>query len=96
VSAGQSDVELSQTQTRSSKRLHTSQIDAHNVQEPTDAHDDILDSSTPRVADHEMSATEEDIAFAADDTTGAHQDIVSTDAVTEGKLLFSLHMTSLL
>jgi hypothetical protein len=77
----QSQVPTSVTQTRSSKRLQTSERDGGNVQDATDANDGIPDSSptpgladhdrTPRLDDHDMTPAEEDSVAAGIGSTSA-------------------------
>lgn len=93
----QSEVLTSGAQTRSSKRVQTAERDGDNVQEPTNAHDDIPDSSTtpgladhgrtPGPADHDRTPapSEEDSGAAGLDTTAADEDNVAQDEGTEGK-----------
>jgi hypothetical protein len=60
-----------QLEEHSSKRLHSTETDGHNVQEPTDGNDDIPNSpTTPGLADHFSRAAEEAMASAAHDSTG--------------------------
>jgi hypothetical protein len=76
-----------QPEEQPSKRLHPTESDGHNVQEPTDANDDIPNSpTTPGLADHFSRAAEEDMASAAHDSTGDAEGNVVRDKETEGKL----------
>ena len=60
-----------QPEEQSSKRLHSTETDGHNVQEPTDGNDHIPNSpTTPGLADHFSRAAEEAMASAAHDSTG--------------------------
>jgi hypothetical protein len=59
-----------QLEEQSSKRLHSTETDGHNVQEPIDGNDDIPNSpTTPRLADHFSRVAEEAMASAAHDST---------------------------
>ena len=78
-----------QPEEQSSKRLHSTETDGHNVQEPTDGNDHIPNSpTTPGLADHFSRAEEEDMASAAHDSTGDAQANVARDEETEGKFYF--------
>jgi hypothetical protein len=76
-----------QPEEQPSKRLHSTETDGRNVQEPTTANDDIPNSpTTPGLADHFSRAAEEDMAYAAHDSTGDAEGNVARDEDTEGKL----------
>ena len=76
-----------QPEEQSSKRLHSTETDGHNVQEPIDGNDDIPNNpTTPGLADHFSRAAEEDMASAAHDSTGDAEGNVARDEETEGKL----------
>ena len=78
-----------QPEEQSSKRLHSTETDGHNVQEPTNGNDHIPNSpTTPGLADHFSRAEEEDMASAAHDSTGDAQANVARDEETEGKFYF--------
>jgi hypothetical protein len=74
-----------QPEEQSSKRLHSTEIDGHNVQEPTDANHDIPNSpTTPGLDDHFSRAAEEDMASAAHDSTGdAEGSILTTPGLAD-------------
>jgi hypothetical protein len=76
-----------QLEEQPSKRLHSTETDGHNVQEQTDANDDIPNSpTTPGLADHFSRAIEEDMASAAHDSTGDAEGNVARDEETEGNV----------
>jgi hypothetical protein len=76
-----------QLEEQPSKRLHSTETDGHNVQEPTDANDDIPNiPTTPGLVDHFRRAEEEDMASVAHDSTGDAEGNVARDEETDGKL----------
>jgi hypothetical protein len=85
----QSEVPTSGVQTRSSKRVQTTERDGDHIQEPTNAHDVLDSSTTPRLADdrtptlanHDRTPAylEEDSGAAGLDSTADGLDSTATD-----------------